>query len=284
MKKLMVIALSLILSIAWQSSWAQIDVISAKDAAALLSDGNTVFVSTRTLADYQKVHVKGAVHIDHNSLYGDMTMLKSSQEVAKILGDNGISDQSRIILYDDGSGRYAGRMYWILTYMGADKVQIIDGGMKGWRMARKPVTKNPTTVASTTFNANVNKSILATMSEVKSAIDNGSYVLVDVRSSEEFEGKATANVRPGHIPSAVNLNFASVLDERGMIKPESELTALFTEAGITKGKTVILYCQTSVRAGIVFAALRGLDYSKVKVYDGAYMEWQSLSANKVAMR
>ncbi len=272
----------LTLAVAFMSV-AQIDVISAKEAASFINDDNAIFVSLRKTADFQKVHITGAVNINHTDLYGEMSMLKTPSEIAKVLGLNGISESKKIILYDDGSGRYSGRMYWILSYLGAKDVKIIDGGMKGWRMARKPVTKNPTNIDPTTFKPMINKSYLATMDDVKKGLNNSSVVLVDVRSPEEYQGTAETKLRPGHIPNAINLNYTNVLNERGMIKSSDDLKTLFADNGISKDKTIVVYCQTSVRAGIVFTALKGLGYSNIKVYDGAYLEWQSLNSNEVVM-
>ncbi len=262
---------------------SQIDVISAKEAGKLLNADNTVFVSMRTPSDYQKVHITGAVNINHKDLYGDLSMLKPSGEVAKTLGDKGIGNDMNIILYDDGTGRYSGRMYWILDHLGAGNVRIIDGGMKGWRMARKPVTKNPTNVKPATFNVNVNKSILATMDDIKKAIGNDAVVIVDVRSIQEYDGKAETKLRKGHIPSAISFNFQNVLEDSGMMKNADAIAGLLDKNGITRDKEIILYCESSVRAGIVYTVLKGLDYPKVKVYDGAYLEWQATTSNKVAM-
>ena len=262
---------------------AQMPVVPAKDASKFLGDESAVFVSLRPAVDYQKVHITGAVNIQHTDLYGDMSMLKTPGEIATILGANGISANKKIFLYDNGSGRYAGRMYWILSYLGAQDVNIIDGGMKGWRMARKPVTKNPSGAAPTTFTPSVQAGMLATMAEVKRAVDDPGTVILDVRSPEEFSGSAEAVTRKGHIPSAVNLNYVNVMNERGMIKSAADLKQLFAIAGIDKDTRVILYCQSSVRAGIVFAALRGIGYSNSKVYDGAFLEWQSVASNPVIM-
>lgn len=59
------------------------------------------------------------------------------------------------------------------------------------------------------------------------------------------------------------------------------LSSMFESKGITKDKTVIVYCETSVRAGIIYLALKGLGYPNVKVYDGAYLEWQSIDSNEI---
>lgn len=261
------------------------DIVTAQEVAKLVKNDNVILVSTRTASDYKKVHITGAVNINHTDLYNDgpvKNMLKSPAEIATILGAKGISDTKEIILYDDGTGKYAGRMYWILSYLGAKNVKILDGAMDAWKAARKPVTKNPTKIVPATFTPKPDKSKIATMAEVKSASGNSSIVLVDARSPEEYKGTATSELRKGHIPGAVNIEFKNMLDAKGKIKPAAELQKIFDAAGVKKDKQVILYCESGVRAGILYFALTSvLNYPKVKVYDGAYLEWQANSANKV---
>jgi thiosulfate/3-mercaptopyruvate sulfurtransferase len=264
-----------------QSLTAQ-DIISANDLAKISKDENVTIISARAPADYKKVHISGAVNIDHKSLYAEQSMLKPTSGIAKILGDAGISEKNQLVIYDDGSAKYAGRMYWILKYMGASNVKVLDAGMKGWRVARKPVTKNPTQITSVTFTPKVNANIIATMDQVNRAIAGSTAILVDVRSPEEFEGTAASNLRKGHIPSAINLEYKNVLNPDGTLKSKDELAQLFSSAGIPGSKEVILYCESSVRAGIVYLALTSsLGYKKVKVYDGAFIEWQDKTSNKV---
>lgn len=283
MKKLTIIpSVILIIFIFLTQSVTAQDIISANDLAKISKNDDVTIISARTPADFKKVHITGAVNIDHTTLYGDQKMLKPAAEVAKILGEAGISEKNQLVLYDDGSGKYSGRMYWVLKYMGAPNVKVLDAGMKGWRVARKPVTKNPTQVTAVTFTPKANPNILATMAQVNKAIVSSSVQLVDVRSLEEFNGTAQTNLRKGHIPSAINLEFKNVLNPDGTMKSKDELSQVFTAAGISSSKEIILYCESSVRAGIVYLALASyLNYPKVKVYDGAYLEWQANSGNKV---
>ena len=258
------------------------DVISARDAAALLKNDDVIFVSARTPADYAKVHVPGAVNINHRDLYGEKSMLTDPSTIASIFGKNGITNNSEIIIYDDGSMKSAGRLYWIMSYMGASNVRVMDGGMKAWRMARNPVTKNPANIEAATFTPKLNASIYASLNQVQKAVNNGSVIILDVRSANEYNGVAATSLRPGHIPSAKNMEYTSVLNTDGTLKDNAELKSLFTKAGVTPDKEVILYCESSVRAGIVFLALKsGLNYPKVRVYDGAYIEWQSFDSNDI---
>ena len=261
------------------------ELISAKELKGIMKDKNVVIVSTRTFSDYQKVHLPGAVNVPHMELYTEPASngyIKSADELAKYFGNKGISESKTIVLYDAGSGKYSGRLYWILKYLGAKDVRILDGQMKAWRANRGMVTRAPVTVKAVTFTPSVKKAILATTAQVSAATGNSGAVIVDARSAEEFNGTDESDIKKGHIPGAVNLEFSNVLTDAATLKGLEELKKIFTAKGITPDKEVILYCKTSVRAGILYFALTDmLGYKNVKVYDKAFFGWQSASANKV---
>ena len=256
------------------------DFTSVNDAFKLMNKKGTVIVFCGKTADYAKTHITKSVNVYHGSLNNAepiKSVLKSSADVAAILGKAGISNTATIILYDKGSSKYSGRMYWILKYMGATNVTVLNGGLKAWRAGRKPITKTPTKRKATTFTTSVNKKYFANFAQTKAALTGG--VVLDVRSAAEFKGEADSK-SIGHITGAKNLEFKQVLDAKGLIKSKDELVALFKTVGITADTNVVLYCQTSVRAGIVFAALHSvLAYTNVKVYDGALNEWEAKSAS-----
>ena len=283
MKKLILIALIILLSI--QIVFG--GVISAKDLAQLVKKENVVIVSARNEADYSKKHIKDAVNLYHNDLYkteGVDALLKPAEEIAVILGNKGISETSKIVIYDDGENKLAGRIYWILDYLGAQDISILDGHIKSWMKARLPVTLNVTEIVPAVFVPKVNNDIYASMDYVKSNKDKADVILVDVRSADEFTGKAEDEKlqRKGYIPGAINFEYKNIINEDGTIKTREEMVKLLIAAGITSDKEVILYCATSVRAGIIYMALKSmLDYPRVRVYDGAYYEWESVSSNPV---
>jgi len=275
----------LIILLAVQLVFAQ--VISAKELKALAKSGDVIIVSVRTASDYSKKHIKGAIHIDLKEFYkaeGVPSMLKSTDEIAKILGEKGITADSKIVIYDSGSNKAAGRLYWILKYMGATDVNILDGHLKGWAKVRGSQTPKSAKLDAVTFTANINANLFADMAYVKAHKGDANIVLVDVRSADEFGGTDTDKniTRYGHIPGAVNLEFKAVINDDGTIKSKDEIEAVMKAAGVTSDKEAILYCASSVRAGIVFMALKDiLSYPNVKVYDGAFYEWQSVADNAV---
>lgn len=267
-------------------SFAQ-DLISVKELAGKLKDPDLVLVSAQKADKYAAVHIKGSINLPPSELVNNEPIAyvnKSTSEIAKILGEKGISADKEIVLYDNGTSKYSGRMYWVLKYMGAKDVKILNGELDAWKAGRKPITKTPTKPTPTTFTADVQGQYLAKMDEVMNATSGGNFILVDARSAEEFNGTDETVLRKGHIPGAVHIEYKELLDAKGKLKSKEELTAIFAANGVTSDKTVILYCATSVRAGIEFMALTSiLEYPNVKLYDGAYTEWQTNASNKVIM-
>ena len=49
-----------------------------------------------------------------------------------------------------------------------------------------------------------------------------------------------------------------------------------TELGISSSDELIFYCRTSVRGAVLYVAFKEiLGYTNVKIYDGAYTEWET---------
>lgn len=266
-----------------QAALAQL--ITVDELAEMMEKGDVVLVSARSPKDFDKVHIPGAVNLWHKDLYkeGDITaLIMSPEEIAEKLGSLGISADKTIVIYDSGKAKFAGRVYWILKYMGAQDVRILDGHMKMWRKGRKPVTKDATEITEAEFVAEPVDSIYASIDYVKSHMGKPGFVLIDARSEDEYNGKKGETERKGHIPGATQLDYVEVLDKDGTLKSKEDLTKVFADAGVTPDKDVVIYCETSVRAGIVFLALDSiLGYPRVRVYDGALYEWSADAGNEV---
>ena len=281
MKFTKIILLGLILLVT--SAISAQDVISVQELSKIMKKKDVVIVCATSEKGY-KVHITGSVNVPYSSLCDDKpvkNLIKPASDMAKLLGAKGVTPEKTIVVYDEGSGKYAGRMYWLLKYLGAPNVKMLDGNLIAWKAKRRPITGSPSKVAAGTFTAKADASILANMDDVKNASGNSSVVLVDARTPAEFAGTAKTELRKGHIPGAVNIDHTTLLDKKSLLKSNDALKPLFESKGVTKDKTIIAYCESSTRAGIVFLALKGLGYPNVKVYDGAYLEWQATAANKV---
>lgn len=257
MKKIFFIVLSFI------AITAQAQLVSVDELAKMMKEPNVVVIDARPAGDYMKTHIDGAINVDVSTLSTSKPVegtLKSANELASIFGKNGVSDNSKIVIYCK-TGVSAGLMYWILKYIGADNVSILDGQMDAWFAARKPITKTAKKLAPTTFKAQVNSAIIVDKAQVKAKMN--SAVLVDSRKKEEYAA--------GHIGNAVNIP-SDLMSAKNKLKPAAALQQLFVN--VPKTKEVILYCKTGATAGFVYFVMKSvLKYPNVKVYEGAYLDW-----------
>ncbi|MCG8581014.1 MAG: hypothetical protein MI866_13930 [Bacteroidales bacterium] len=277
MKRLSIIAALVIYTI---GAAAQGDFISVKELAGKINSKDVIIIDARKDAEYKKVHIRNAISFPVEELSTKTPVegiLKSDAELCKIMGAHGVDFNKEIVLYCN-KGSNAGRMYWIMKMMGASDVKLLDGNLDAWKAARKPVTRMPKMPKKTTVTATLDKSTYLNMAEVKAKKSNGNVVLVDARKDTYFNGSDPKS--KGHIEGAVSISSDLMRDDKGLLKSDEELNKIFTSKGVTKDKEVILYCQTSTRAGLLYTIMTTkLGYTNVKVYDGAYNEW--VTANKV---
>lgn len=274
-----IIALLLIVT-ATVSSYAQVDIISAKDFTALVkANKELVIVDAAKSKTYKNAHVKNAIHINHNKLYkdGDVSgIIKSPEELAEFFGNLGIGEKTEVVLYDEGSQKYSSRLYWVLKYIGAENVKILHKDMDEWKKARIMLTAAASKAHKpVTFTPNVDESIYATTDYVAENLENPNVIVVDVRTAAEFNGeKAIKDDKAGHIPGTINIDYIEFETEAGAYKSVEGLTALAEKYGISPDKEVIFLCKTSVRGAVAYVAFKNvLGYENVRLYDGACAEW-----------
>ena len=253
------------------------DLISAADLAKETKNPDYVIVAADLETEYAKVHITNAVNISYKSFFKPGAiegLLISTAEMEKIFGEKGVSENKTIVVYDEGASKYSTRVYWILKHLGATKVKVLDGGLAAWKAGRKPVTKNPTNITPANFKAKANAKMIVEAEAVTAAKGKGNTVLVDCREEKEF--KALDGKSKGHIPWAINVDHSTLLKADHTFKTKAELEKIFTAAGVTKDKTVILYCSTGVRTGKAYLALTSiLGYPNVVVYDNGLNEWEA---------
>lgn len=268
--------LTLFLAFMMGSAAAQ-DLINASDLIKELKNPNYIIVSAEVETEYKKAHIPQSVNVSYKAFFKPGAiegLLIPVDQMTKIFGDNGVSESKTIVVYDEGSGKYAGRLYFLLKYLGAPNVKMLDGGLVEWKAGRKPITTAPSTFTKATFTAKLNNAIMASVDDVKAAKGKADVVLVDVREVNEFKG--LENKSTGHLPGAINIDHTNLFDAKSLLKPKADLEKIFTEKGVTKDKTIILYCATGVRAGKEYFVLTSvLGYPKVKIYDNGYNEWKA---------
>ncbi len=249
--------------------------ISTQDLYKLIKkQDNTIVIDARSFSEYKNGHVPGAVNIDVFQLHWFDTTKRGIKDFNRqsklLLSSIGISKDSKVIFYDNVSGISSARGVWLLLYFSHKNVCMLDGGFEKWKKEKFPVEVKSNELRSAQFIGKPNSKVIADANEVNISISKKNVYIVDARSREEYNGSVIRAARRGHIPSAVNIDWTSNI-ENDVFKDKEKLSKIYSK--IPKNSQVITYCQGGYRAANAFVSLKMLGYKKVKMYLGSWGEW-----------
>ncbi|MCA3701389.1 MAG: 3-mercaptopyruvate sulfurtransferase [Brevundimonas sp.] len=264
--------------------------ISTDDLAAQLDapdlrivDASWHLDGTDARAAFEQARIPGAVFFDLDVVSDHTTdlphMLPDAAAFAEAVGALGIAATDRIVVYDTQGLLSAARVWWTFRLMGAEDVQVLDGGLPKWHAESHPIASGSVQApAPTVFTGGPRRGAVADLPTVLAAL-TGDAQIIDARPAPRFSGE-TAEPRPGlrsgHMPGALNVPFRSVLDEAGRLIPAEALRQRFLQAGVTFDRPIITSCGSGVTAAVLTLALAELGEDSA-LYDGAWAEWGSRS-------
>jgi thiosulfate/3-mercaptopyruvate sulfurtransferase len=234
-----------------------------------------------TRAVYDSVHIPGAQFLAPLSEFSTPRVegalyleLPSVAVLDSVLESKGISDDSHIVLYN--AKQYfspTSRALFTLEYMGlGGRVSILDGGLEAWQAEGRPTTAEVPTVTAGHFTPHPHPELVADAEFVKAHLEDNGVRILDARDTSFYNGRDTHQGRNGHIPGAASLPFTSTVDSAGKFLVPTRLRALFAQAGVKDGQTVVTYCHIGQQASLVWFAARYLGFT-AKLYDGSFQDW-----------
>lgn len=240
-------------------------------------DANVRIVDVRR-ADFEKGHVPEAVWLDPESIRDTNnapTFMLEPRAFEQAMARLGISNRTRVVLYDDRGGLLAARVWWMLAAYGHRDVALLDGGWVRWTAEKRPTTTTPRPAGTATFTAQLNRAWLATLDDVQAAIRTPGTAIVDARTTAEMDGSDTRlSPRGGVIPTAVPVYWEDLLDpDRKTFKSADDLRAIYERAGIKPSDDVIAYCWVGHRSAVDLFALHLIGYDRLRNYLGSWEEW-----------
>jgi thiosulfate/3-mercaptopyruvate sulfurtransferase len=203
--------------------------------------------------------------------------------MAATLGRLGITTSVQVVAYDQDSGVFASRLWWMLRYMGHREAAVLDGGWARWsregRAAHQGEERRPPAV----FRGSAQKTMRVDVDEAREAVNQPNVLLVDARAPERFEGKTEPLDRvAGHIPGAVNHFYKLNVTDRGEMLPADALRAQFAAVmGERSPAQVVMYCGSGVSACHNLLAMEHAGLTGSKLYPGSWSEWTSDPARPV---
>ncbi len=250
-------------------------------------------VDARTAGEFDAGHIPGAVSVAWEqwceappagsepilSQPGFWGLLADpvANEFCRRLSRAGIGGGEPVVVYADGArskGR-EGRVAWMLLYLGASCVYLLDGGWSGWlagggeielcRQSSRPPAE---------FALSVQEHRRVRLPQLQELYrSNRMPLMIDTRTDGEFRGHCyDYQPRKGRLPRSVLVPFSSLfLPGDRFITRERYLEII--PPGLADEPYAVAYCEVGVRAA-TFALLHEMYTGcPMPVFDGSIMEW-----------
>jgi thiosulfate/3-mercaptopyruvate sulfurtransferase len=239
-------------------------------------------------AEFEAAHIPGAVFFDIDAIADRATslphMLPSAAQFAASVGELGISNGHRIVVYDVRGVVSAARVWWTFRAFGHDDVAVLDGGLRKWRAEGRPVESGGAAPARGAFTARLRPELVRDVEAMRANVARRTVQVLDARSAGRFAGtepEPRAGLRGGHIPGSLSLPYETLYRPDGTLKPPHELREAVTAAGVDLDRPVVTTCGSGVTASVLALALYLIGRRDVAVYDGSWSEWGSRSDTPV---
>ncbi len=231
---------------------------------------------------YGRAHIPGALYADlDRDLSGPVTAasgrhpLPDPRELARRLGSWGVDEGTQVVVYDDAGGAIAARLWWLLRWLGHERVALLDGGLERWRQQGRPTTERVSARTPRTFTARPDAQGTIGTEALAEALSADECRLVDARGAERFRGEhEPIDAVAGHVPGALNIPYGRNLDAQGCFRSAAQLQALYGAVlGTTPSDHVVAMCGSGVTACHTLLALEMAGWQGARLYAGSWSEW-----------
>jgi thiosulfate/3-mercaptopyruvate sulfurtransferase len=230
---------------------------------------------------YLAGHIPGAYYLDLNQdlsspvgKHGGRHPLPDRTALAIKLSRMGVTDKTLVVAYDDARFAFAARLWWLLHWLGHDRVAVLDGGLTGYLAAGYELTQEIPPERSGNLIPKPNPDPVVDIATVKAIKNQPGVVLVDSREGDRYRGeREPIDQIAGHIPGAVNYCWQDVTDAEGKLRSPTELQAHWSE--ISNADQILVYCGSGVTACVNLLALAAAGISSGKLYAGSWSDWCS---------
>jgi thiosulfate/3-mercaptopyruvate sulfurtransferase len=256
-------------------------IVSTEWLAKHLNDGSLVLLQVGEKPEYLAGHIPSAQYISLTDIStprgsGLALELPSVAQLQTTFEKLGVTDKSRIVVYFSKDWvTPTARVFMTLDYLGlGDRTSILDGGLPAWRAEGRAVTAEVRAPKIGHFTALANTKLVVDAAWVSANLNKPGVAILDARASKFYTGAEAGQMpRVGHIPSARNIPFSSLVeDSNNKFKSVEVLSGLFNTAGVKQGDSVATYCHIGQQASLLYFVARYLGY-EAHLYDGSFEDW-----------
>lgn len=276
------------------------NLIKVSELNSIIHFDNTVVIDCRfSLADtnwgrneHKAAHIPKAnyAHLDED-LSGEIIKGVTGRHPFPLIEDFapkcshwGIDAKTQVVAYDQGHGGIAARLWFLLKWLGHEKVAVLDGGWQQWQKAGYPTSTMMHTPSKRTFIPYPNEALLVGPELLEKNLEEHTHLVVDSRSAERYRGE-NEPIDPiaGHIPNAISAPFLENMSD-GTFLPKEQLVEKFDK--LLKNKVLeetIFYCGSGVTACHNLLALDYIGKQGAKLYPGSWSDWITDSKRPIAV-
>lgn len=237
---------------------------------------------------YEKNHLPNAIFLDLKEdlsqdlgAHGGNHPLPNFEKLGETLGQHGIDHNTTVVVYGNISDLFAARAWWLLHYLGHERVYVLDGGYDAWVKAGHSVTVEIPVYPAKNFIPRLKNDKILAMEDVRDRPQN--KLLIDARDRERYlGGNNPLQNKSGHIPGAKNYFWKDVLNESGEFQSITELKKYYQN--LPREGEIILSCGSGVSACVHLLLLKELGYNQLEFYPGSFSDWITYSENKIETR
>jgi thiosulfate/3-mercaptopyruvate sulfurtransferase len=231
---------------------------------------------------YKEGHIPGALFASlDRDLSGKKTgkngrhPLPEPMEFERWLEKTGLTPKDQVVCYDAGPGSMAARLWWMLRWIGHDKVAVLDGGFAKWTKEGHKVSVEIPIFTPLNYPIKARKDFAVDVATVQKNLKNS--LLLDARAPIRYRGEQEP-IDPvaGRIPGAKNRFNMDSLTPEGTFKPAASLKKEFE--AVLQGRSpsdVVHYCGSGVAACHNLLAMEHADLKGGKLYAGSWSEWSA---------
>ena len=196
----------------------------------------------------------------------------------------GMSNNKQVVVYDDAGGAFAGRLWWMLKWLGHEAVAVLDGGLNSWVKYGNKLVTTPTVFEKSYFEPNIQENMIAAVKDVEEAQFNMNTILLDARSKERYEGlNDPVDPIAGHVPGAISHPLSTNLDRTGKFRTKEDLKHNFSKiANDMNDREIISMCGSGITACHNILALEISGIKGVPLYVGSWSEWITDKSRPIA--
>lgn len=232
-------------------------------------------------AEFAAGHIPGAAFFDVDAIAdpdSDLPhTLPTPARFARLVGELGISNTTRVVFYDQKGLFSAARGWWMMGLYGHDRSAVLDGGLPKWIADGHLLDAGvPLAAAPAVFRPDFRATRLRGIGDMLANVTTKSELVLDARAPGRFDAtmpEPRPDIRGGHIPGAVNLPISALMAPDQTLLPKEQLRAKLAALGVDGTRPVVTSCGSGITATILTLAMSRAGLPEGAVYAGSWTEW-----------